>query len=111
MKWSPSSKLGIAIIKRDRCTCLYCGRDLSLTPKDVTIDHIHPRSKGGDLTDPGNLVLACKSCNSSKCARSLCHWHTDYEIEHRRGNRPYALRSWGEIKRELRLRLNRKCKN
>ncbi|QYK62627.1 HNH endonuclease [Paenibacillus sp. S25] len=31
----------------------------------MTIDHVIPESKGG-LTEPHNLVIACKSCNSKK---------------------------------------------
>ena len=40
--------------------CAYCGSD-----KDLTIDHIVPRSKGGnDFTK--NVVCCCHDCNQSK---------------------------------------------
>ena len=48
------------IFKRDGGKCQYCG-----TNKDLTIDHIIPRSKGGKSTWT-NLVTACKKCNSKK---------------------------------------------
>ncbi len=48
------------IFKRDRFTCQYCG-----STKDLTLDHVHPRSKNGKSTW-NNLVTACKHCNSKK---------------------------------------------
>lgn len=48
------------IFKRDEHKCQYCESD-----KDLTLDHLTPRSKGGKSTWV-NLVTACKSCNSKK---------------------------------------------
>ncbi len=48
------------IFKRDGGKCQYCG-----TSKELTIDHVVPRSKGGKSTWT-NLVTACKKCNSRK---------------------------------------------
>lgn len=48
------------IFKRDNHTCQYCG-----THKDLTIDHVIPKSKGGN-SSWSNLVTACKRCNSIK---------------------------------------------
>ncbi len=48
--------------------CIYCG-----AKKDLSYDHLIPLSRGGpDI--PDNLVMACKSCNSSKGARGLYEW-------------------------------------
>lgn len=45
--------------------CYWCGaRNL----KRITIDHYIPLSRGGKH-EVGNLVIACKSCNSSKHAK------------------------------------------
>jgi hypothetical protein len=52
------------VLLRDGNTCSYCG--LECVP---TIDHVVPRSRGGDDT-PSNLVVACRSCNSRKGART-----------------------------------------
>lgn len=48
------------IFKRDNGQCQYCG-----TTKDLTLDHVMPRSRGGKSTWD-NLTTACKSCNSKK---------------------------------------------
>ncbi len=50
-----------AIKKVYRYRCAYCGRKGKL----LTQDHIIAVSKGG-VTEIGNIVPACKSCNSSK---------------------------------------------
>lgn len=49
---------------RDRFTCQYCGKILK-NPKERTIDHIIPKSKGGK-TIWTNVVLCCKKCNIKK---------------------------------------------
>lgn len=55
------------IFERDRCQCQYCGKIL---PKhELTIDHVIPRSRGGEDTWE-NLVLACLPCNLKKGNRT-----------------------------------------
>ena len=48
------------IFKRDNFECQYCG-----TRRDLTVDHVVPRAKGGGDTWM-NLVAACKRCNAKK---------------------------------------------
>jgi len=55
------------ILLRDHNTCQYCGRQYS--PSDLTLDHIHPRSRGGD-SGWDNLVTCCRWCNNHKGDRS-----------------------------------------
>lgn len=43
--------------------CHYCGE--SFSPKELTMDHVVPVSRGGQSTK-GNLVTACKECNNKK---------------------------------------------
>jgi 5-methylcytosine-specific restriction enzyme A len=43
--------------------CHYCGR--STPPRELTMDHIVPLSRGGK-SSKGNLVPACKVCNTKK---------------------------------------------
>jgi 5-methylcytosine-specific restriction endonuclease McrA len=51
---------------RDDYTCQYCGSRTG----DLTIDHIIPRSRGGQHTWE-NLVSACKPCNHRKGGKTL----------------------------------------
>ena len=54
------------ILKRDQYKCAYCGRgDLPLT-----VDHIIPRSRGGEEIWE-NLVSACVVCNNRKSNQTL----------------------------------------
>lgn len=43
--------------------CHYCGK--SFLPTELTMDHIVPLIRGG-RTRKGNVVTACKTCNSKK---------------------------------------------
>lgn len=43
--------------------CHYCGS--SVPPKELTLDHIVPITRGGRSTK-GNCVPACKECNNRK---------------------------------------------
>jgi len=52
-------------------TCIYCLKEVA--PGSLEIDHVVPLSRGG-TNFPDNLVLSCRSCNSSKHARLLSVW-------------------------------------
>src|SRR5437868_7039618 len=54
------------ILLRDDETCQYCGK----RSRDLTLDHIIPRSRGGQSTWE-NLVACCKPCNGKKGNRLL----------------------------------------
>ena len=43
--------------------CHYCGNNVG--PKNITMDHIVPLSRGGK-SKKGNIVPACKECNNKK---------------------------------------------
>jgi 5-methylcytosine-specific restriction endonuclease McrA len=61
----PVSRRGI--LSRDQYTCQYCGD----TPprKDLTLDHVLPRSRGGKSTWE-NVTTACQKCNGRKSNRT-----------------------------------------
>ena len=52
------------ILRRDNYTCQYCGNT-----KNLTIDHVIPRAKGG-LNTWENVVIACEPCNNRKGNRT-----------------------------------------
>lgn len=52
---------------RDRNLCAYCGTHFE--NKDLTIDHVLPKSKGGKNTWT-NCVAACKPCNLRKGSKT-----------------------------------------
>jgi len=51
------------IFERDKNTCQYCGK--SFDRKDLNLDHVIPRDKGG-LTTWENIVCSCIPCNTRK---------------------------------------------
>jgi len=48
------------IFRRDNHECVYCG-----SKRDLTIDHVLPRSRGGRNTWT-NLTTCCQKCNLKK---------------------------------------------
>ena len=74
-----------AIKEHFNCTCVYCGENYEL--HELTLDHVHPRSKGGqDLTR--NVVCAWQKCNQDKGSRNWLHWMRD-----RFGHSPHRERT------------------
>ena len=55
------------VFARDRNTCQYCGQHFDR--KDLNIDHVVPRQRGG-LTTWTNVVCSCVECNRRKGSRS-----------------------------------------
>ena len=47
--------------------CQYCGQSFKFS--DLTMDHVIPRSRGGD-SSWWNIVIACKRCNNRKSNRT-----------------------------------------
>ena len=54
--------------------CHYCGR--SVLPRELTMDHVVPVSRGGKTTK-GNVVTCCKECNTAKKQLLPMEWE-DY---------------------------------
>lgn len=52
------------VLRRDTFACQYCG-----SPHDLTLDHVMPRSRGGQHTWD-NVVTACRECNQRKGNRT-----------------------------------------
>jgi len=52
---------------RDNYICQYCKQMFSY--KDLTLDHVIPKSKGGK-TEWSNIVSACRKCNNDKASHT-----------------------------------------
>ena len=57
--------------RRARGVCHYCGR--TFAPHTLTMDHLVPLVRGGRSTK-GNLVPACKECNTKKRHQLAFEW-------------------------------------
>ncbi|MBI5799443.1 MAG: HNH endonuclease [Verrucomicrobia bacterium] len=55
------------IFERDKNTCQYCGQ--TLDRKDLNLDHVIPRDRGGPTTWE-NIVCSCVPCNTRKSNHS-----------------------------------------
>lgn len=64
--FSAKSEMVAYLARRDGFVCRLCSGGF-LGPRDVTIDHIIPRSLGGTL-HPANLRLAHAACNRQRGA-------------------------------------------
>jgi 5-methylcytosine-specific restriction protein A len=57
--------------RRSAGVCHYCGNKFPV--KDLTMDHLVPLVRGGRSTK-GNLVPACKECNTRKQHQLAFEW-------------------------------------
>jgi 5-methylcytosine-specific restriction endonuclease McrA len=56
------------LIERDGPACVWCGREP--WRRDLTLEHVVPRSRGGHAT-PENAVVACRACNRRRGSRPV----------------------------------------
>jgi 5-methylcytosine-specific restriction endonuclease McrA len=57
-----------AIIARDGRRCAWCGAEV--WRRDLTFEHVLPRS-GGGVTSDENAIVACKRCNRERGSRPV----------------------------------------
>ncbi len=62
------------IFARDEYRCVYCGIVQELDA--LSVDHVQPRMRGGDGSQ-GNVVTACRGCNTLKAGHSLARFLTE----------------------------------
>ena len=60
-----------AIFARDGFRCVYCGGVFD--EGELSVDHVQPKMRGGDGSG-GNVVTACRGCNTVKAGRRLTHY-------------------------------------
>lgn len=74
----PAAFTRAGIFLRDRNRCAYCGGHFR--SKELTFDHVYPRSKGGP-TSWENVVSACSPCNARKADKTLAEAGMRLRIE------------------------------
>jgi 5-methylcytosine-specific restriction endonuclease McrA len=85
------------ILARDRQRCVYCGA--FFPPEELTVDHVEPRMRGGDQS-MGNLVTACRACNTRK--GSMPAWAFLASRDQERENfLRYATGVWPRLRRAV----------
>jgi 5-methylcytosine-specific restriction endonuclease McrA len=72
---------------KGKLVCHYCMRDLKLkAPKrheQATVDHIVPKSVGGDPYSHSNFVVCCNSCNQRKGSHSALNFSNGQYIKNK----------------------------
>jgi 5-methylcytosine-specific restriction endonuclease McrA len=93
----------VEIFERDGYRCVYCGEVFAADA--LTVDHVQPRMKGGDRSG-GNLVTACRGCNTAKGGHRLSHFllATPSAREH---FERLAVHVWPRIRRTLEEEMRR----
>jgi 5-methylcytosine-specific restriction endonuclease McrA len=87
----------LRIFERDAYRCVYCGEQFP--SEELTVDHVEPRVRGGDRSD-GNLVTACRACNTLKGHRRLSDFLLAEKVA-RDNFFQYAIHVWPRILRAL----------
>jgi hypothetical protein len=76
---------------------VYCGAQFDAS--ELTLDHIQPRVRGGDRSE-GNLVTACRACNTLKGHHRLSVFLHDNAVARENFYR-YAQHVWPRLMRLL----------
>jgi 5-methylcytosine-specific restriction endonuclease McrA len=82
-----------AIFTRDEFRCVYCGEQFGVD--ELTLDHVQPRVRGGDRSE-GNLVTACRACNTLKGHQRLSAFLHEHAAARANFFR-YATRVWPRL--------------
>ena len=78
-RWNIHDLLEFNVAKiKENNYCWYCGKEME--PSKLTKDHVFPRSKGG-ANDMDNIIMVCKTCNSSKGNMDLFEWYCEVRKE------------------------------
>lgn len=75
----------LIIFDRDKFRCFYCGKSTYGDCEELHVDHIYPKSLGGENI-ASNLVTSCAKCNLNKKATVLKNISIVLEEVARRNN-------------------------
>jgi hypothetical protein len=73
------------LYKRYKGRCQICGDKFDM--KDMTIEHIYPKSKGG-TKESHNVTLTCQTCN---CKKAAIYPYKNYKGEDLKPSNPYPF--------------------
>ena len=74
------------ILERDGSECIWCRRPLAAGDRDISLDHLIPRLKGGPAWLENELA-ACRPCNRARGHTAPAAWLEDCETRGLRPNR------------------------
>ena len=69
----PRSERLLRVLERDGAHCVWCRRPLPPGHRDLSVEHVVPRLKGGPAW-PENEVAACRSCNRARGHAAPALW-------------------------------------
>jgi hypothetical protein len=81
-----------AVLARDGAECVWCRRALEPGHRDLSVEHVVPRLKGGPAWAE-NEVPACRACNRARGHTAPARWLEDCEARGLRPNRAVVERS------------------
>ena len=85
------------VLRRDGYRCLYCGEPFPA--EQLTLDHVEPRMRGGDRSE-GNLVSACRRCNTEKGSQPAWAYLAERPVERETFLR-LATSVWPRLRRAI----------
>lgn len=80
------------ILERDGGECVWCRRPLAPGDRDLSLDHLIPRLKGGPAW-PENELAACRPCNRRRGHIAPAAWLEDCEARGLSPNRAVVERT------------------
>ena len=85
------------VFARDDYRCVYCGKRFAAD--ELSVDHVEPRVRGGDQST-GNLVTACKGCNTLKGHRRVSEFLKE-DVDARANFLRYAVHLWPRVRKTV----------
>jgi hypothetical protein len=85
------------ILDRDGAECVWCRRPLEPGHRDLSVEHVIPRLKGGPSW-PENEVPACRACNRARGHVAPDRWLEACEARGLEPNRPVVERRLLELR-------------
>jgi hypothetical protein len=85
------------VFRRDAFRCVYCGE--TFPEEQLTLDHVEPRMRGGDHSE-GNLVTACRTCNTAKGSMPAWAYLAERAVERENFLR-FGIAVWPRLRRAV----------